>query len=144
MEIKCKYCGDISYTSFEPDENGDQNNRRIICLHCKRALRNNEYIDISNRKIDGLFTKCFAMSRHQKTIRYSVLPFKDGYYVTEFDTVMWIKGINIYLLSKAGWKRGAEMFDFWNGRMDDLADIQPQVVKELGLDQIAIVDDYLT
>ena len=86
-------------------------------------------------QVPGLFEKCFALSKHQNTIRFSHLPFVNGYYVTEHDIILKVKDPSIYRLEDSGWVNAQYYASLWYDSMKDFADIPQKIVDELALDQ---------
>lgn len=85
-------------------------------------------------KIDGLFQRCYELSEHKKVIRNSHLPFRSGFYVTEYDIILKVDIPNIYVLTDKGWENGQSYFCLWYDDMKDFADIPDDIIHELDLE----------
>ena len=85
-----------------------------------------------------LYRECFEASAHKKQIQTSHLPFQDGYYITEYGTILMVKTPLIYRLEDDGWNPAQPFFDLWYDSTDKFADISPTVAKRLGLDEYKI------
>lgn len=85
-----------------------------------------------------LYEECFETSEHQLEIRLSHLPFQNGYYITEYGTILMVRKPNIYRLEKDGWNPAQGYFKLWYDSLDSFADIPPAIVKRLKLDEYEI------
>lgn len=86
----------------------------------------------------NLYRECLEASEYKKLIQTSHLPFRDGYYITEYGIVLMVKTPNIYRLEDDGWNPAQQYFELWYDSMDDFADIPSAVAKRLGLDEYKI------
>lgn len=92
-------------------------------------------------KTEGLFRKCYELSKYKDTIRYSHLPFKSGYYVTEQDVVLMVITPTIYRLTDSGWVIAQSYLGLWYDSLDDFADIPLSISREMELNKYQIVKD---
>lgn len=96
-------------------------------------------------KLPGLFKRCFAVSQHQDIIRCSHLPFKDGYYVTEYDILLMVlEPVSIYCLTTEGWEPHAGYVELWYDSYDIFSDIAPGIARELKLDKQKVLPNPYT
>lgn len=93
---------------------------------------------------EGLFDECFGRSEHQDLIRLNHLPFQEGYYVTEYDLVIMVRGVSPYALRPEGWRRNDRLNELWYDSMTNFADIPSDIVARLGLEAYPILPDLGT
>lgn len=86
--------------------------------------------------MDNLFAYCFllASEEKQKKIRFSCLPFREGFYVLDTGTILMIKGASIYRLQDDSLTPAQSWFCLWHGETEyDFVDIPEDKVKRMGL-----------
>lgn len=81
----------------------------------------------------SLYQRCFEASAYQDTIRFSHLPFENGYYVTEANVILMVEKPLVYVLENNTWINDQYFFSLWYDDMKDFADIPPEIVEELQL-----------
>lgn len=91
-------------------------------------------------KDEQLYKECFAASEHKKTITVSHLPFKSGYYVTEYGIILMVICPSIYRLETEGWVAAQNYFDLWYDSMTDFADIPVSISRRLNLNDCEIIN----
>lgn len=80
-----------------------------------------------------LYKECFEASGHK-----SHPPFRNGYYITEYGTILMVKEYLIYRLEHDGWVRSQNFADLWYGSLDDFCDIPSAIADRFGLDKYGI------
>ena len=85
-----------------------------------------------------LYRECLTASTHKEQITLSHLPFKSGYYITEYGIILKVVEPNIFRLETEGWVPAQYYFDLWYDIMKDFSDIPPDIAQSLKL------DDYKT
>jgi hypothetical protein len=94
-----------------------------------------------NKITKGLFDKCLAMSTQKHIVMGSRLPFADGFYVTERDTVLRVCGHTIYRLTEEGWEQASDFIKLWYDSMVDFVDIPAEMVNGLGFEEVSFDDE---
>lgn len=91
---------------------------------------------------EQLYKECFAASEHKKTITNSHLPFKNGYYVTEYGIILMVIFPSIYRLETEGWIAAQNYADLWYDSMTNFSDIPVSISRRLNLNDYEIFDPY--
>lgn len=91
-------------------------------------------------KDEQLYKECFEASKYKKTITFSHLPFKSGYYVTEYGIILMVIEPNIYRLETEGWVIAQNYFDLWYDSMTSFSDIPVSISRRLNLNDYEIIN----